>query len=116
MNSIIWSPFKNPYTSLYDLKLSKSKYKTQKGVFLDNRFFSSACICTLPGKPVSGLILLFIDNSLFKFFFQEYQLLFTNVYIKTSSVPFLILVFFNNNASLYIVPLLRLYKCSKFVI
>lgn len=42
------SPFKNPYISLYDLKLSKSKYNTEKVSFLNNLFFNSDCIFTFP--------------------------------------------------------------------
>ena len=68
VNFIISSPFKNPYTSLYALKLSKSTYSTENGSLFANLFFSSACICKFPGKPVSGIILLFIASNVYTFF------------------------------------------------
>ena len=68
VNLIISSPFKKPYTSLYALKLSRSKYNTANSSFLDNLFFNSACICTFPGNPVNGLTVLFVLISRSTFF------------------------------------------------
>ena len=44
VNLIISSPLRNPYTSLYALKLSKSKYNTEKSSLFAIFFFNSACI------------------------------------------------------------------------
>lgn len=68
VNFIISSPFKNPYTSLYALKLSKSIYNTTNGSFFNSLFLSSVCIGKFPGNPVSGLTVLFTVNNLDRFF------------------------------------------------